>query len=247
MTADGATPAGYNESIRRMIREELARLMYSGSSRNMSIGEGGRLTIKGGELRVLYPEDEGGGVGVYFGDIRATVSGDYQGTGLHVQDADGVDIATFRSDAASGRPIAIIRDSTGYPIMWSDTASGFGFGQPWFGAALYPARTSDWPSTTSTSFETLFKAQLPKQNAKVQVRVWGINTDAGATGQLQVLVNNVPLGAAQDTVSGIVTERLFYGDVAGNFGDVLAVEVQARRVTGTGAVQVGGHQALGRN
>jgi hypothetical protein len=106
--------------------------------------------------------------------------------------------------------------------------------------AFYRARNVDWPTTTSPTFETIYRAKMPKQHPKLYVRAWVINTVAGATGEIRVMVNGAQLGTTQGTISGTVTESVFGpAAVAGAHMADLSVEIQARLASGTGAVQVG--------
>lgn len=247
MTQEAAVPAEFLAQVRRIAREEVAAAYRSAPLRNASISEGGTFTVKGGQLRVLYPDSLGGEVGVYFGDLLSAITGAYVGTGLLVQDADGTDIATFRSDVASGQPLVVLRDGAENAVLYTDTSAGEGFGRPWFPGVFYPSRNTDWPSVSSATFETVYRAKLSKQNAKLLVRVWGANDTAGATGEIRVMVNNVQLGATASTASGVIAEKLFFDVVAGAFGSSLIVEIQARLASGAGVVQVGQSELTGRN
>jgi hypothetical protein len=201
-----------------------------------TISEGGTLTIKGGRLRVLYPADQGGGDGVYFGDLYA--AGEYVGTGLLVQAPDGGDIATFRSDAASGIPLAVIRDGQQNAVFFTDTGTGVGLGRPYLPFVFYGARFSGDPSlTTSSTFETLWQAFTYKQHAAVYVAAASM-ADAGVAGEVRVLVNGVQLGSTQSVSSTAAAHAFGVAAVAGANMASLQVQIQARVTSGAGSLRV---------
>lgn len=249
MTQEAGTPRDFWDRIQKMIEDAVAKLARSGMLRNASISEGGTLAIKGGTLRVDYPagESTSGEPGVFFGAVHSMVTGDYSGTGLLIQSPSGTDIATFRSDAATGNPLVVLRDAGENAVLYTDTVSGQGFGQPWFSGSFYPSRVGDWLGSSSGTFETVYKARIPKQNPKLMVTVWGYSDTAGATGEINVLVNNVQLGTVQTTSNSAISERLFLANVAGTFGQTLFIEVQARVASGTGMVKLHPSAVVTRN
>lgn len=245
MTQEAAVPPGLMEQVRQIAREEAAAVYRSAPNRNASIGEGGTFTIKGGRLIVNYPASEGSGVGVYFGDLYSGTT--YLGTGLLTQGPDGFDIASFRSDVATGTTLAIIRDGQQNAVFYTNNATGEGLGRPWIPGGFYLSRNADWPTVTSGTFETVYRAKTSKQHTRLLVRTWGANDTGGATGQIRVMVNGVQLGSTASTASSAVSEALMYGDVAGAFGVELIVEIQARLASGAGGVQVCPSELTSRN
>lgn len=245
MTQEAATPPGYNEQIRRMIREELARLMYSGQSRNMSIGEDGALTIKGGQLRAEYPASEGGELGAYFGALFQ--DGLYVGTGFLIQAPDGSDLLGARSDAASGIARTMMRDANENVVAGTTfTGDGQGLYRPYIGHGFYRQRYADWTvSTTSGSFEGLWKAEVHKQHPVLSVATQSSMDTAGTTGELRVLVNGVQVGATQ-SIGFALTVSAITGAVAGAHMDLMTVEIQGRRTSASGALRVEPLHLLGR-
>lgn len=239
MTQGGDTPPGFWERIEQMIDRKVAAYARSGSSRNMSIGEGGVFTIKGGRLRVLFPEAMGGETSVYAGDIVSEVDGTYQGTGLFVQAEDGTDIATFRTNAATGKPIVTLRDAQGNAVLYTSTSTGQGLVRPFAHLPLYPVRPADFNvGTTAGSFETLYAGEIHKERNDLSVGVRHYADVSGTTGEIRCVVDGVQLGAtATVSFSGGVSS---FGpaDIAGTHMQFVYVEVQARRTAGTGTVRV---------
>lgn len=240
MTQEAAVPAGYLDQVRRIAREEVAAAYRSGSLRNAAI-TGGGLTVKGGFLRVLFPESEGGGVGVFFGDVVQAETGDYLGTGLLVQDPDGQDIAQFRSDVASGVPVSALFDGAGDTAMSTDRTSGFGLARPYLSSPFIPSRFADMSlATSSGSFETLAVSYGYRTHAAVLGWTRACASAAGVTGEIQVLVNGVALEAP--TAVGFAVTTSFHGPAvpAGDLYDFLTVEIQGRVTGGAGQLLVAG-------
>lgn len=245
MTQEAKVPDEFMQQMRRMVREEVANVYRSAPMRNSSISEGGTFTLNGGQFRVNYPESQGGGLGTYIGDNHATGTGEYLGTGVLIQDTDGTDIASFRSDV-SGNSLAVIRDGEGNAVLYTDTTSGQGFGRPYLPVVFYRQRYTDWPSTTSATFEGIFKAEVFKQNSRLSMAVQVAVDDAATTGELEVLVNGVQLGPVQPIPFGIRILTVGPAAVAGAHMTVLSVEIRARRTAGTGTVRVEPLHAYGR-
>lgn len=237
MTDQGAVPPGYLEQLRRMMREEIAAYARSGSSRNMSIGEGGALTIRGGLLQILHPIADGGGVGAYFGPQWSAGDGSYQGTGILVQDSNGADIFTARSDQATGNPICIVWDAAQHAVIATD-GSGQGLGRPHIPFVFYSARYTDTPQvTTAGSFETLWTASCYKVNPAVYVAAAAVS-DVGTTGEVRVLVNGAQIDVTGNVTSVSVSHAFGPDVVAGDPSTFLTIEIQARVTSGAGAVRV---------
>lgn len=247
MTQEAGVPQDFWGRIERMIENSVAKLARSGMLRNSSISGGG-LTIKdGGSLQVLYPTDMGGKIGVFFGKTNSAITGEYVGTGFTVQNTDGKDIATFRSDVTSGNPVAVIRDAQENPVFSTNQNDGVGLLRPYLNNTAIPARYVDWTvSTTSATFETLFTAYGHKQHTGLLGMMNAAMDTAGTTGETRVMVNGVQVGS---TVSHAFSTSTFYygpGPVPGAWDDWLTIEFQGRRTSATGALRVGGAQWIGR-
>jgi hypothetical protein len=243
MGAEAATPPGFWDRVRQIAADEVAKLLRSGLLRNASISEGG-LTIKGGFLRLLSAVT-GGFDTFYLGPVDPPRADGSPQQGWVVRRADGTIVLqlydAFPTDSGGALNQALDwRDRGGNIVLADDTDSGQGIARPYVSGAFYRARNVDWPTTTSPTFETIYRAKMPKQHPKLYVRAWGINTVAGATGEIRVMVNGAQLGTTQGTISGTVTESVFGpAAVAGAHMADLSVEIQARLASGTGAVQVG--------
>lgn len=247
MTQEAGTPRDFWDRIQKMIEDAVAKLARSGMLRNASIAEGG-LTIKGGFLRLMSAV-VGGVETFYAGPITpALPDGSYQ-PGMIVRRNDGTVVLQLWDPIPSvgdySQFLAWL-DRQGNAIFTDDTDSGFGIARPHLAHSFYPSRVQDFPTTTSATFETIFRARVEKQQSNLFVQAWGATDTAGTTGEVQVTVNGTILGTVQTATSGVINGYNFGpAAVAGNFGDILNVEIQARRTAGTGNVQAGARLVSG--
>ena len=247
MTQEGAVPPAYGEYLRRIIREEIAAYARSGASRNMSIGEGGTFTVKGGQLRVLYPAEDGGGVGLFFGDLKFETDGSYAGTGLSVQAPDGTDILTARTTTTTDYPIVLIRDGQGNILISTDSVGGQGLTRPYLSTGFYRQRFADWTvQTTDTAWEGLWKAEVQKQTPGLYVGVQCSMDTSGTSGEVRVLVDGVQMGDIEPVGWALSIRRFGPAAVAGTHNQTLTVEIQGRVPAGVGAMKVEPLYMLGR-
>jgi hypothetical protein len=246
VTQEAAVPPEMHAQMRRIAREEAAAFYRSGAARSMSIS-GGALTVRnGGKLRVLYPDDQGGGLGVYFGDIVSEGSGTYLGTGLLVQQPDGSDMATFRSDAITGETRAEMYGSDGSIIVGNDAVSGSGLARPYVGSGFGRHRYADMTvSTASDTFETLWNTTVYKQHPILEVAVRATMDTSGTTGEVRVMADGVQIGATSSEGFAIAY-KYFNGPLPGDHMEGTFVEIQGRRTSPTGALRVEPRYWLGR-
>lgn len=241
MTTEATIPPDMVERIRKMIRDEIAVEARAAPLRNARIsGKGHALTVSDGAMvRVMYPEELGGGVAVYVGDIYSVNDGSYQGTGMLLQAPDGTDLAVFRTDESFGTSLQNIYDSGGRIMLGNDAASGQGLARPYIPGTFYPTRYADMTvATTSATFETLFATTIYKQHPKVAVGLNATMDTAGTTGEVRVLVNGTPLGPTVPA-GFVITGSIFGpGAVAGAHMASLQVEIQGRRTSASGALRV---------
>lgn len=239
MTQEAGTPRDFFERLQKMVEDAVAKLARSGMLRNASISEGGTFTIKGGILRILHPASRGGGTGAYFGPIYSAIDATYQGTGITVEDADGTDIFTARSDEATGNPLCVMWDSQQNAVVYTDAGgSGFGLGRPFIPFNFYSARfTADPSVSTSGTFETLWIATAFKINPAAYVAA-SAYADSGSTGEIRVLVNGVQLGTTQSITSSPASYAFGPSVVSGSIGSYVTVQIQGRVASGAGAIRI---------
>lgn len=247
MGIDAGTPPGLWERVRKIAADEVAKFMRSGFLRNASI-TGGGLTIRGGgSLKVMHPESRGGGLGVYFGDTVSAITGNYQGTGLLVQDPAGLDIATFRSDENSGIPLAILWDGQQNNVVLTDNVTGQGLARPYIGGTGQPARYDDWTvQTSSTEFETVFTADGYHQHSGMLAWARCSTTAAGTTGEMRVMVDGQQLGDVAPVAFSIGRKLFGPATLDLPYSSFVTVEWQARVIDGAGALRVGTAGWVGR-
>jgi hypothetical protein len=224
------------DRIQQLIRREIADYTRSGPLRNASI-TGGETIIQGGALRVLYPTDTGGRAAVYFGDLFSEDDEAYMGTGMLVQDPDGNDIASFRTDAGSNTARAMLRVGDAVAIA---TDPGGLLAYPMLSGGFHARRFADFRYAASTdTFETVAETHIFKQSARLQVGYRASMDTAATTGEVRILVNGQPFGAVQAHTYAVAT-RYVLGELAdiGDWKDNLTVELQARRTTATGVLRI---------
>lgn len=242
------TPPGLIERIMKMVDERIARFARSGFLRNARISGGSGLTIAdGGQFRAEYPVELGGGLMLYLGRIVSVTTGEYTGTGLLLQAPDGTDMVVIRTDAQFGTTMHNIYDSGGRIILGNDAASGQGLARPYIGGGFARARYSDWSvDTTSSEWETLFERLIWKQHPRLEVALRASMDTAGTTGEVRVLVDGVPFGA--ETAETYATSYRYFGPapIAGDHMEIVAVEIQGRRTSATGALRVEPRYWMGR-
>lgn len=245
MAQEAAVPI---ETVRQLARqiaaEEVAKYARSDPLRNASIPAGGRLIVKHPDGRWLML------MGSYNGSEAKFLmpDGSQQPMAL-IWRADGtLAFGMYDPDPSNGfQQFWSLWDRQGNIVVSDDTNSGQGIARPYLPAAFYPARDADFPKTAATSFETVWRAYVDKQQPRLFVSAWGTTDTAGTTGEVRVMVNNVQLGATQAAGNASVNGYNFGpAAVAGAFGETLAVEIQARRTAGTGSVQVGAAWVEGR-
>lgn len=240
-------PSDFWGRIRQMIVEEVAKFFRSGPLRNASISDGG-LTIRGGFFRVI-----GGVANLFYVGPYGPAAGD--GTvqqGMTVRRFDGT-AALSLYDAFPGATgedfdqALTWHDREGNAVVADDTNSGQGLARPYIPGALYPARFADYLSTTAGTFETIYRAELPKQHPRLRVAVYAATDTAGTTGQIRCLVEGDQFGAQFDVDNSVQTTCVwgpeFLPDAA--HMSTVHIEVQARRTGGAGQVRIAPISAQG--
>lgn len=245
MTQEAAVPQDLIAKLQGMWRQDIANANRAAPIRNSAISSGGVFSIQGG---ALVMKDDNGLDLFYVGPLLPNRADGTPQQGWNVWRADGSKVLelfdAYPTDAGGALQQALNwRDRSGNVVLADDTNSGQGIGRPYLPGVFYLARNTDWPKVTSTTFQTVYRAEVSKQHPKMVVRVWGYNDTAGATGQIQVLVNGTAWGTVQSTNSTTVQEFVIGPTpVAGAHISFMTVEIQACMTAGTGSVQVGAAQ-----
>jgi hypothetical protein len=124
-------------------------------------------------------------------------------------------------------------------VVADDTNGGKGLAVPWVGGGLIMGDTnvSKWPQTTSSSFLSVSFGYYRISNPRVQ---WDIQyvADSATAGQVRLMVNGIQVDTTQTvgTAFGLWTRYMVAIPGTWNVGDIVGVDLQARRTSGTGIV-----------
>lgn len=225
------------------LRQEIAELRTARSLENAFIGRGG-VTI--GEDGSLIVKDGDGRTVAIVGALPTAYnrSDGSRQPGVVLYREDGT-LAAFLGDFNATTPpfkqAWQITDRAGNIVMADDTNSGKGLATPWVDGGLVLADTdvTRWPQTTSGTFLDVAFGWYRIQNPKMQW-VFQYVADAATAGQVRLLVNGVQVGATQTVGTSFGTWVQYNVTIPGawSVGDLVSVEVQARRTAGTGSVYV---------
>jgi hypothetical protein len=131
----------------------------------------------------------------------------------------------------------LARDFSGNIIFAPDVASEQGIGKPWLGIPMHNALFSAPTSTTSATFEPLFRGYMFKQHPKLRMR-FTANIAAATTGEARMTVNGTVVGSVTSLpASSFANYTIGPEEIAGAHEQELIVELQGRRASGAGAVQ----------
>lgn len=226
--------------------------MHSGGT---ILVEDGRIDVVGGEgikvhdLGGFTLEDQDGTPVTYIGGLtggQMRPDGTPQPAFVQYRDDGTVAISVY--DPVPGdayQQFVAIWDRSGNWVLTDDTNSGQGIGRPWLPVPFYRARYTDWPASTSGTFETVWRTVVNKQHPKFFIGVAHTSDASGTTGEVRVLVDGVQLDATA-SVGFIVGSTLFGSDpIAGDHMEAVTVEVQARRTAGTGGIRCEPYTAAG--
>lgn len=237
-TAGDQVPGGTTDMTRRLaaLEREVRELRAARRLESASIGAGGLRIVEGGRLAMDTP---GGRRMVDVGTITNPAYDHADGVGqqaIFFRREDGtLFFACFAVPAAgNGETQAwTFYDRTGNAIFAEDTTSGTGIAKPWM-ALVAPTNsdTTKWPASVTGAFSTI----ATSYNVKWQpnLRVFAHTAAVGAaTGEVQLLIEGVQWGPT--VAAG--TSFDFTGPFDSvDIGNQYQIEVQARRLTGTGSI-----------
>ncbi|MFJ6576564.1 hypothetical protein ACIQMY_11410 [Streptomyces sp. NPDC091368] len=130
------------------------------------------------------------------------------------------------------RPLFRIFDGYDHEIFADDILTG-GLARPWL--QLMPPLVSDpakWPSTNSPTFVTIARCMNPIWQPKLRLSL-ATAASSGGTGQVRVLVDNVPFGPTVTAGTTYNNLGLLPGDMKTRFGQTMTIEIQAMASAGT--------------
>lgn len=124
-------------------------------------------------------------------------------------------------------------DAYGNEVLADDVVTG-GLARPWL--AMLPPQdvsTTRWPQTNQTAWTTIARSFNPIWQPRMRIHVLTA-AGSGVTGQIRVLVDDVPWGDVITTPAAL--DRTALVAETFRFGSVAKVEIQAKVTAGTGTV-----------
>ncbi|MGW1813272.1 hypothetical protein ACWCQM_06835 [Streptomyces sp. NPDC002125] len=234
-TAGDQVPSGATDMARRLValEREVRELRAARRLQAASVGSGGLRIVDGGRFSMETPS------GQRMVDIGAISDSDFdhgdgtkqQGIWLRREDGTAFFACYAYPPSGSESQAWTFYDREKNNVLAEDTASGTGLARPWLPMNTPAASDSaQWPRSTTAAFSTISTSWNTKWQPRL--RVYGLTAAVGtATGDVQLLLN----GSAWGPTVSIGTTIDYTGDIPGDIGSLFQLEVQARRVTGTGS------------
>ncbi len=143
-------------------------------------------------------------------------------------------------DDASGSGYWAILDEAGAIVASTDTVSGSGLALPYLQYRSMPYSEVLTPpqSTTSATFTPLHRLSGQKQNPWIRAYLI-TQADAATTGEVQLAVGGVAISDVTVIPASDNSYRTVDAPLGGPHMSFFNVDVEARRVTGAGAIRVG--------
>lgn len=142
-------------------------------------------------------------------------------------------------DTATGSGYLTIYDEQQNEIIKPDTVAGQGLAAPYLQDQATPwSRVANPPeTTTSGSFTPLWRAHRIKQHPRVRVQVV-IKTGADTVGEVRLAVNSSAVSDVLQVPIGTFAYFGLWATISGAHMSDIYLDVEARRVSGTGTVGV---------
>lgn len=131
----------------------------------------------------------------------------------------------------------LLKDLNDAVVVKPDPAGGLAL--PSIPLTLHRTRSTNWPTCTNATYESIFEATVPKAAPRLSFDISHVGDAVSTAGDWQVLVNGVAvsgIGGSVTTTETHLTNQLF--TVAGSLGASTKVEFQARRTAGAGNVRI---------
>lgn len=236
------TPAGprwMGEQIAKIWRA-IAELRAARRLENATIGAGGLTVQDGGGFKVKLPS----GLSLVFaGQMRRPDFDHVDGSpqqGFFVAREDGsVALGVYAIPSVAGVDTQAVQlfDRTGNQIVSEDTTAGVGLALPYLPLPFTTARYTDWPGSTSATFEDVHRATFKKMQPWAYVSVGSTTDVSGTTGEFQLTINGTAYGTPTAVAFAQAGTTIGPFQLPGNFKDQVELRIQARRTAGTGAVR----------
>ncbi len=160
-----------------------------------------------------------------------------QGTATYRADGSMSSVAW---DSPGGGGYWAVLDEDGAIVASTDTVSGSGLALPYLQYRSMPYSEVLTPpqSTTSATFTPLHRLSGQKQNPWIRAYLI-TQADAATTGEVQLAVGGVAISDVTSIPASDNTYRTVDAPLSGPHLSFFNVDVEARRVTGAGAIRVG--------
>lgn len=202
----------------------------------------GNAVISRGTLKVKQTD---GSTIFEAGEINAAPGG--QEFGFIARRPDGtVSLYSYSTDSGDGFWAGW--DKSGNIIMSEDGTSGQGLARPYipYNVLDFTQVTTPTRTTTSATYDTMYRAHGPKQHPKVHCQ-YIIKTDADTTCDVQMILSDGTLIAGPNA-HGLASFAYgsLTGTIPGTHMQERFIDIQARRTAGTGNVKMSIAYIVGR-
>lgn len=250
-TAGDQVPGGTTALARRIasLEKEVRELRAARRLERASVGAGGLRVVQGGRLAMDTPGN------VRMVDIGKIDDGNFNNLDGSAQQAqfqrraDGsLFFACFSAPQVAGTDTQAwtYYDREGNVIFAEDTNSGQGLARPYIPltmGASFESGWDYWPRNATTTMQPLWEGRFYKQLPRVTVVVHTSMDTSGAIGAIELAINGVGQGTTSVSFSvGYITLGPY--SLAGyDHMQEVPLTVQARRVSGSGAIRAVVHTA----
>lgn len=157
-------------------------------------------------------------------------------------------VASIVWDTATGGGFWAWYDEDGNVLAGDDTVAGVGLARPYLQHTVmrYAEVATPPESTTLGTFDRLYR--IHGHHQQPWVRAYLITqADVGTTGEVQLAVNGTAITTVATPIpDGDNSYRVVDAELPGDHMSLIAVDVEARRLTGAGTIRVGVAFASGR-
>ena len=241
----------------RDIERQLRELRAAKSLAASTIGEGGLTVKSGGGITIT----DGGTFqlraadGTVIFEVISNAnnpdpSGNPQPT-IRIKRADGTAAFILEDPLPTVdgyRQILRMFDRAGNEILSEDATSGKGLANPWLSIPMFPSRYTDWPKSTSPTFEETMRNVVPLKNPTMTLGASYTSDAPDTTGECRFKVGGTVVGITQAFGFGIGTTLLAdHAPLPAGLAiaDLAWVSLEVRRTAGTGNVMAAPYLATG--
>lgn len=242
----------------RSMRRELDMLRASDgrygaiyTSEGITVRDGGDLTIEDNgsftigtdaSMVITGDEPEDPKVG-WFGDLYS--AGNKIGRGMYIQTRDGRRVATIAENIVDDTVWLSFHDGEGNELLHMDRSSGYGLAGPQMSFPIRDWGGAPWPSTSSSSWETMGIADVPLIHPQLRFYI-SAAISSGTVGEFRIR-----FGSDVVATSGNQTGDWSHDvDVSAypnrQVHSTIRITIEHRRVSGSGTVNSRVHSIVGK-